>query len=1121
MTQIKLEVIDEDEDEKLYDDPAWDDLAREFSWHDLKPARRGFCLPPFLAESQHKYPHNDVRDDPTFNTYYLVISRPLYAGGVDSMHFAMQGYDQKPPWKLKATWGECVSTWQMGCRLGQHEHELPDDSDLPPLPMSPRRAHSSQERSASLSSASDRRSAQPTSAATPSRTQASTPRGTTPSTPRASQAGSRAVRGTTPVLRPAPRVDRSNAPVTPSRPSHARSSRTPGPSNVRASCTPGPASPSPTKLLFASRGSTPLSGVLTQNPAKLEELLETTDEVFVSGGDTAAAVEEALKFFAQKLAVFVKSHPPSFQIRVAGCRVSSNLSVPRKKAANDPSAHKRGPTPWCVGNKAAFIRRRFPTWLALNRKQRGLYLDATLVAFVLAFGMFFDIKTDLDYLPDEPEAGKTTIDFDDYDDALRERAEQYMKGLRIKISAFLREERDRLSDAAKNVDINTLWNEHIQAQAQKRPAGTLRLTHYYSVYHYDERIKSTFEAEWEDVWKVWREKCAAWDDEGIAIPEGEKEPHPVAVRTRVTQACWDREPQPFKVLVQEAYEKYKEEKQASRGIPKDIPDELRTPQDFQDALDAASVYLPPTVDAVGGKTGWVCTMLLAGPMPSEGGEIGMLSVHYGLTLDSQLKWYQADRIGFGKIERQYISFAKRCFFADARVVCHPQAVTDPHTFTDARPLARGTASPLLGTPPPSPMIPPTPYPTPYKDAPPRFRLSLESLTQPLSQITNGLDETTSLEEEHLPGPEQARALRRAALADDADIESGRSHEIWSYRSTDRWSLHVRDVFGAVQRGRDWGVAFATAVHAFFKLEDYMDYPIRHDGRRILGGSIRPAAYNTWSRRGCPYDLSMDLGDLSVFAQKYWLWWEALQPAGRLNSDNNLTTIEEFEGVVRGMDDWDGLEKCCGKDGIVQVLLFLLWWGDAVNSAGARPEEWLEWDTAVQDFRDVLSLMMGTPGFEKVARKRARARPAADKADNENGGDGINKSIKSSRKRKASNTDHDKPSKRAKATQRAVDKASSSNTKGSRKRKADAPTVTNKPTKRAKATPALTSTKTSTATKATTAPSTATTSATTAPSTATTSATTAPTTATAVEDEGRTLRNRKTLVKSFKVRQAMA
>ena len=42
------------------------------------------------------------------------------------------------------------------------------------------------------------------------------------------------------------------------------------------------------------------------------------------------------------------------------------------------------------------------------------------------------------------------------------------------------------------------------------------------------------------------------------------------------------------------------------------------------ALDAASVYLPPTADAIGGKTGWICSVLIAGPMPSEGGEIGML-----------------------------------------------------------------------------------------------------------------------------------------------------------------------------------------------------------------------------------------------------------------------------------------------------------------------------------------------------------------------------------------------------------------------------------------------------------------------------------------------------------------
>ena len=104
--------------------------------------------------------------------------------------------------------------------------------------------------------------------------------------------------------------------------------------------------------------------------------------------------------------------------------------------------------------------------------------------------------------------------------------------------------------------------------------------------------------------------------------------------------------------------------------------------------------------------------------------------------------------------------------------------------------------------------------------------------------------------------------------------------------------------------------------------------------------------------------------------------------------------------------------------------------------------------------------------------------------------------KGSRKRKAGNVGHPKASKRAKTTEPAVNNTSISNAKGSRKRKADTPAVADKPTKRAKvvkSTPALTS--------------------------ASTPATTAPSTATAVEGEGRTLRNRETLVKSFKVRQS--
>ncbi|KAI5831126.1 hypothetical protein K523DRAFT_301143 [Schizophyllum commune Tattone D] len=1222
MTQIKLEVVNEDEDESQYDDPAWEELARAFSWHDHEP-RRGFCKPPFLAESHHREPHPDVRDDNTFGPYYIILARPFYGGGVytniDSMRFAMQGYDQKPDWKVRETWKECVDSWQLACRLGLHEHALPDDSDLPPLPMSSLRAQSPRDHDVPSSTTSGPCSGRPASTASAVSTPAPPKRTSAPSTPRTGRSGSSAARATsaTPVLRSA-RAPLVRAPVTPTRTPRGPSSRTPGPSVVRASQTPGPTSRSPAKLLFASRGSTPSSGVLTQDPAKLEEMLDAGDNVFMSGSETAVAdytscadpypqdacaldfvsftcyfgPETKMRssllllrplYFAplpngltktsqtvdphsrllegkrtnsyqqgeraqimQSVYWYAASpHPSLFRIP------SIDMTKPRKKAADDPSRNRRGPTPWCTGNKAAFIHRRFPTWLSLNRKGRSAYVDSTLIAFVLAFGMFFDLKKDLDHLPDEPEPGTKAIELDDDDEDNRALAEAYLKGLRTKISVAFREERDRKTAAAKNVDINALWNEHIHAQAQKRPSGVLRLMHFYSVYHYDDHIKSAFESEWVEVWRVWEEKCADWDTKGVPIPDDEKEPQAVAVRTRVTQECWDREPVPFKVLVQEAHEKYKEEKRASRGVPIDVPEELRTPQDFQDAIDAASVYLPPTTDAVGGKMGFICTVLCAGPMPSEGGEIGMLSVHYGTTLGDGLKWYQADRVGFGTVERQYIDFAKLCYCATsparqpltrlrrgrrlqspassrAPSPASPRALspTSPRALspTSSRapsPTSSRAPSPTspralsptssrrhspraisptpLATPPSSPRIPPTPHSTPYVGASPPLRSampSFDALTGLLSQITNTTGETALGEKQQLPPqrPDVPAARHVDLVDDDADIESGRSHDVWSYQSSDRWSLHVRDLYSALHRGRGWGLSFATLICTWLKLEDHLDYPIRDDGRRVIAGSIRPPAYTAWTRQGCPYDLPVDVGDLATFARQYWLWWEALQPSRRLNSDNSLIAIEEFEGMVKGMDDWDGLDKCCGKEGLVQVLLLLLWWGDAVNGAVARPAEWLEWETAVQDFRDILSLMMRTPGFDRVARKRSRGRPAADQADGENGGaDGL-KSTKGSRKRKGEGAVNKAP-KRAK-TKIPAEKGSS---KGARKRKADEPVTSEKPSKRAKVTETAPSSASAGATKSG-------------------ASSTMVSTPSAESDVGsRQLRDRTTLVKTFKVR----
>ncbi|KAL1740911.1 hypothetical protein HDZ31DRAFT_46521 [Schizophyllum fasciatum] len=1013
------------DDEAQYDDPVFNEIALAFNFHDLAPPH-GFCLPPFVCEREHCPPiGRDVRDDPTFTTYYVVISDVRYAGGVytnrDSMFFSFAGIDPKPDWKLKESWPAAVAYWQIACRLGLHRHALPDDTNLPPLPMSPFRTQpSTNTRRVYPAAQSPRREVPAISSARrqPSRAPSS------PSTPTASRetktSSVRHIDSTpTPVFPPTRPVRRGYLPVTPSR-THESAAGTSSATKSRARGTPSSiGSASPAKLLFASRGSTPQTGILTQNPIVAEEMLEQTDEVFFSGANSAFA--DAVKYVSDKrqaqflIRALPFSPAPAYQHQLTNVYMAKKA----KKSEGDPSRHRRGPSPWGVGTKATFLRRRYTTWLALGRQARGPFLDNVTNDFIAVYGMFFDIKTDLPVVPDDPEPGASVIDYDQYEPEERERAQAYTKGLRAKIGTWYREEHTRVTDTTKAFDISTLWNAHIQAQAQKKPSNALRLLHYYSLYHYDDRIKDRFELAWATADKEWKEKCAAWEDEGIPIPEDEKEPHPVAVRTKVTQECWAREPESFQVIVRQAHEQYKEDRRISREAPAPvIPDQPKTPEAYQQAINNAPIYLQPTSDTLASNTGLICAVLLCGPLPSEGGEIGMLSMHTGSTLGPHgLQWPDADRSGFAEVERILIKHAKKCFTKDqclARALDNgagshmtaapsispsdrsvsPERQPLMRLIRGSRPQARSSSSLMQETPSER-------TPSPSRQGSPEAQEVSPRASSPSvpEDVVHGTTPSTSAPEApvrgassspaSVPGSREASPTpasspqrrspaphtpRRTTLVDDEDIEKGRSHPVWSLRSTGRWSLHIRDLFDALHRARTWGFSFASAVDTFLQLEDHLDYPRRDDGRPIFAGSLRPSPYSIWARQGASYYSTVDIGDIDAFGRKFWLWWEALQPVRRVNPDGGLIAVEDFEGIIGGMEAWDGLDKCCGKDGLIQVLLLLLWWGDAINDGAGivRPEQWLEWDMAVQDFRGILSLMMRTPGFEKVARKRARS-----------------------------------------------------------------------------------------------------------------------------------------------------
>ncbi|TRM70508.1 hypothetical protein BD626DRAFT_533735 [Schizophyllum amplum] len=213
-----------------------------------------------------------------------------------------------------------------------------------------------------------------------------------------------------------------------------------------------------------------------------------------------------------------------------------------------------------------------------------------------------------------------------------------------------------------------------------------------------------------------------------------------------------------------------------------------------------------------------------------------------------------------------------------------------------------------------------------------------------------------------------------------DVALGSDNEVWSAKVPVGCPTHIIGTLEACARGREWGSEYARAISVFVAYERALGFPVLNHGRLTLAGSIRPAVYRDWVERKRPYSDIVDIGDCAVFRSKWMVWWEAMQPPVRITPAGDLRAVDDVLGDIKSLADWDGLDKCCGRDGLIQFVLTLLWWGDCVNQGDRRvsqPERWLEWEIALQDFREVLEGIMVAPDFQKISRKRARGEGLAD------------------------------------------------------------------------------------------------------------------------------------------------
>ncbi|KAJ7034184.1 hypothetical protein C8F04DRAFT_956730, partial [Mycena alexandri] len=121
----------------------------------------------------------------------------------------------------------------------------------------------------------------------------------------------------------------------------------------------------------------------------------------------------------------------------------------------------------------------------------------------------------------------------------------------------------------------------------------------------------------------------------------------------------------------------------------------------------------------------------------------------------------------------------------------------------------------------------------------------------------------------------------------------------------------------------------------------------------VGGQIattgRPPAVEWWLGRGRNWDKTPDLGVLGTsksadtFVSSWWTWWLGVQP--------------KEEG------DWAPLLKLHGRNGMLQLMASLLWWGEKAEEGG--PIDRLEWSAGVEDVTRALTEMLRPGVIQKM------------------------------------------------------------------------------------------------------------------------------------------------------------
>lgn len=126
---------------------------------------------------------------------------------------------------------------------------------------------------------------------------------------------------------------------------------------------------------------------------------------------------------------------------------------------------------------------------------------------------------------------------------------------------------------------------------------------------------------------------------------------------------------------------------------------------------------------------------------------------------------------------------------------------------------------------------------------------------------------------------------------------------------------------------------------------------------------RPEEMNEWLANKRTFKTIKAIRSLSAFETRFFRWWTDVQPSERAKKEDGFCAQVD-DGV-----DWDRI-RFTGRNGLVNVVVALFFWGMALGSEEARRDA-VGWHKALKDVKFVLGHLVRSAAGSTVAFAQAK------------------------------------------------------------------------------------------------------------------------------------------------------